>query len=410
MNKLLVQKRSGLWYPDSSSQEAPAVEVTTHLNPKMLDETPRIRALRELRRMITDGVLAVGESVPPEREIAARLGISLSSVQRALKTLEQDGLLVRGRGRERKIAHTQPDESGLLADTVIVMGEEGFNRPIVNPVRGWGAFVAVGALHALGDGGEHTLVIKPQELTRQRMERLLRGRPHGLIIPEVVVAGWDSAFWARLSREANVPVAIYGDEAGGESFDRVAPDHHQGAYELTKLLLSRGRRMILQQMPEVHPRRWMLARRSGYERAMQEAGLTPLPPLYLTLEVGQGQSEAAHRSRVQMTLGALVIASKPSPIDAVMALSDWCVTPLVHALRDWGKTPNQDIDVVGYDDFWEEVKLPADMQPERPLASIDKNNLESGQQLVSLLRDRIAGKLPPEPQCILIPPILKSCE
>lgn len=390
-------------------QETSAVKVTTHLNQKMHDETPRARALRELRQMIHDGVLAVGESVPTEREIAARLGVSLSSIQRALKTLEHDGLLIKGRGRVRKVATPAATEAdaGLLSDTVVVMGEEGFKQPIMGPVRGWGAFVAVGALHALGAGGEHTMVVKPQELTLQRMQRLLTGKPHGMVIPEVAVPNWDYAYWAGLCKEANVPVVLFGDEPGNEAFDRVAPDHHQGAYELTRFLIDRGRRNIVQQIPSLIPRNWVRARRSGYERAMQDAGLTPLPPLDLSLDISAGSEQVVHLSRVQMSLGSLVMASQKIPIDAIMALSDWCITPLVHALRAWGKTPNQDIDIVGYDDFWEEVKLLGEMPPERPLATVDKNNLSCGQTMVQLLHDRIAGKLPPEPQCRLIAPTLK---
>lgn len=45
------------------------------------------------------GVLAPGESLPPERELAARLGVSRDTVREAIKSLSEAGYLVSKRGR-----------------------------------------------------------------------------------------------------------------------------------------------------------------------------------------------------------------------------------------------------------------------------------------------------------------------
>ncbi|MDV3125226.1 GntR family transcriptional regulator [Mycobacterium sp. 21AC1] len=45
------------------------------------------------------GVLAPGESLPPERELAARLGVSRDTVREAIKSLSDAGYLVAKRGR-----------------------------------------------------------------------------------------------------------------------------------------------------------------------------------------------------------------------------------------------------------------------------------------------------------------------
>lgn len=45
------------------------------------------------------GVLAPGESLPPERELAARLGVSRDTVREAIKSLSDAGYLVSRRGR-----------------------------------------------------------------------------------------------------------------------------------------------------------------------------------------------------------------------------------------------------------------------------------------------------------------------
>ena len=45
------------------------------------------------------GVLEPGESLPPERELAARLGVSRDTVREAIKSLADAGYLVSRRGR-----------------------------------------------------------------------------------------------------------------------------------------------------------------------------------------------------------------------------------------------------------------------------------------------------------------------
>src|SRR5688572_10194332 len=52
-----------------------------------------------LLQMIRLGVLAPGESLPPERELAARLGVSRDTLREAIKSLADAGYLVSRRGR-----------------------------------------------------------------------------------------------------------------------------------------------------------------------------------------------------------------------------------------------------------------------------------------------------------------------
>ncbi|MGZ5390796.1 MAG: FadR/GntR family transcriptional regulator, partial [Mycobacterium sp.] len=52
-----------------------------------------------LMQTIRLGVLHPGESLPPERELAARLGVSRDTVREAIKSLSDAGYLVSRRGR-----------------------------------------------------------------------------------------------------------------------------------------------------------------------------------------------------------------------------------------------------------------------------------------------------------------------
>ncbi|HKI91938.1 MAG TPA: GntR family transcriptional regulator [Gaiellaceae bacterium] len=53
----------------------------------------------QLGEAIANGKLAPGDRLPPERELAAELGVSRMTVRQALGALESQGLLVRAQGR-----------------------------------------------------------------------------------------------------------------------------------------------------------------------------------------------------------------------------------------------------------------------------------------------------------------------
>src|ERR1700752_4250546 len=55
--------------------------------------------VERLLQTIRLGVLAPGECLPPERELAARLGVSRDTVRQAIKSLADAGHLMSRRGR-----------------------------------------------------------------------------------------------------------------------------------------------------------------------------------------------------------------------------------------------------------------------------------------------------------------------
>ncbi|TIX84323.1 MAG: PLP-dependent aminotransferase family protein, partial [Mesorhizobium sp.] len=69
------------------------------------DEGPVYRRLADaIAERITAGTLAVGDRLPPQREIARALGINVTTVTRALSTLQQRGLLEARPGRGTTVA------------------------------------------------------------------------------------------------------------------------------------------------------------------------------------------------------------------------------------------------------------------------------------------------------------------
>ena len=82
-----------------------SIKSSIHLAAASLDDQPEVaRALQSLREQITRQLTKHERRLPPERELAAILGVGRSVVRRALDLLEADGLVVRHVGRGTFIA------------------------------------------------------------------------------------------------------------------------------------------------------------------------------------------------------------------------------------------------------------------------------------------------------------------
>ncbi len=77
-----------------------------------------------LIREIASGRLADGERLPPERDMAARLGIAVGTLRRALRDLTEKGLLQRVQGSGNYV-RAQPEMQGVYAFFRIELTEGG---------------------------------------------------------------------------------------------------------------------------------------------------------------------------------------------------------------------------------------------------------------------------------------------
>lgn len=79
----------------------------------MLREIRRTRLyeqiMAQLAELIRQGVLRPGDRLPPERDLAAQLGVSRASLREALQAIELRGLVVRRQGAGTFVAQGSPD-------------------------------------------------------------------------------------------------------------------------------------------------------------------------------------------------------------------------------------------------------------------------------------------------------------
>ncbi|RDH74841.1 FadR family transcriptional regulator [Mycolicibacterium moriokaense] len=119
-----------------------------------------------LLQTIRLGVLQPGESLPPERELAARLGVSRDTVREAIKSLSDAGYLVSRRGRYGGtfLAEALPEPTG---DT------SGVTRAEIDDALRLREVLEVGAARM---AASQTLTAAEREVLWSRM-RAVRGAP-----------------------------------------------------------------------------------------------------------------------------------------------------------------------------------------------------------------------------------------
>ena len=378
------------------------------------NESPRVRSIRQLREWIREGQLPVGEPLPAENELADTLRVSRTTIRAAVKAVEEEGLIQTGGNRRRIVIGEKAGSDSLLADTIAILTHlsEAWPAGVHHPIAtGWERFVQISLIDAIQGASLHALTLHLARLKGEQIRRLVSNPPRGLVLMRPALVTPDMLEISRQLRDHGVPVVAYGYPEG-LGFDCVTSDHAAGCEDLCRWLISQGRRRILRvwehtssqsRVPE-----WRRQRDAGYERAMQEAGLEPIPLLDIpAFPEAFIQSREDFEMRARLILGYLWDHfSGPDPVDAILALTDGPSFAITAACRLLGKEPNRDVIIAGYDNYWQDSPN-RQWEPAGPAVTIDKRNIELGRELMTLLQARADGTLPPEPQVRLLKPVLQ---
>ena len=375
----------------------------------LVNNTPRARVVRHLKEWMEDGRLIAGTRLPPEMQLAGKLNVSRTTIRLALAALNSEGLIA-SENRQWVVKQTVSPSKGLLTDCIaLIIDPPDISVDPLNDLHtvGHEHFTHLGAISAIRRAGYDAFIIHPERLKGDLIQRMIAQRPKGAIILSGVAQDSSGRHIGRALHEGNIPFVVYGDLNRASEMeelatvDTVISDHEAGAYALTKWLISQGRKRILRfwEIPWASGKNkadWLARRNRGYERAMREAGLEPLPALetYEPLYPIVGLSEQEFQFHTRVMAGYLVeYLQGAQPVDAIMAIWDGLVGQVSAALRVHGKEPNQDVLIVGYDNVWEDLHEVQRWEPLGPAATIDKRNTMIGYHLMSLLQERIDGKL-----------------
>ncbi len=368
--------------------------------------SPRAKAIATLREWIEKGRLQPGMPLPSERELCQHIGVGLATVQRALRVLTSEGLIQVRDGHTRLLANAASSTvSAILRQTLMILAPaqaplDGHAQP------GWSEYIGIGAAAAARQAGRGVLSLAPARLLDQPANSMLSVRPSGLLVCEMTGAERQALVdFIRILTREGIPVVVYGDGPLDQEYDRVISDHEAGAYLLTQHLLQRGCRRILPLFENPKDLYWKRGRLAGYARAMRENSLEPLPTLWVE-DIGGHYTVEHFRVKSSYLAGQLVpYLTKSDAIDAIMAGSDGEVFSVAAACRMFGRQPQKDIFLAGYDNYYSDSPE-QEIESSIPSVTVDKQNFLIGQEMVHLLEARIAGTAGEGPQLRLVPPRL----
>lgn len=391
---------------------------------------------KDFRERILSGDLKPGEKLPSFTEMRRQHRVSQATLNRVHGLLEAEGLISRRRGAGTFVcdfsdpsasngANGQKKPVSFLSSAVVILTP--FDKPAAaHRSEGWLEWIAQGANEAVRQTGMHAVSLNP-EITDVEIERLISEKPFGALIPANLTESSTPLDILRKLRAHGIAVVAFGSSPDLAECDHVLSDHENGAYQLTKYLLERGKRRILNVQPNYLSDAWLAQRQAGYERAMHEAGLTSEPALLIPatasllsmnvvalngVEVGDVEPAILEEDRrtfeeqVRSLAGYFVEPMTGSnPVDGLLATTDRETFTLAAICRLYGKDPNTDVLIAGYDNYFADCEEQA-IAPFVPIATVDKNNRALGAAMVQLLLDRVGGRFEDAPQTCIIEPRL----
>jgi LacI family transcriptional regulator len=301
-------------------------------------------------------------------DVAARAGVSTATVSRFLRGQRvRTGEAIRAAIQElnyRPSAAAQSLKSGRTRTIGVVVPD------ITNP---YFAAVVKGMESASRDRGYRILLANSDE-SSEREDDLLADLVHQ--VDGVILAPATEQDQAPLHiRDSGVPVVFVDrDLVGGERFDSVLVDNHEGGRQAARHLLALGHTRIaaVNGGQDTTPGR---GRREGFVAELAAHGVEMAPEHDL---VGDFREHSGY----QLTLGLL---SLPDPPTAIFAANNLMTLGALKALHDMRVDIPRQVSLIGFDDL--------DTGPllRPPLTVVDRPMVEQGVLAMRLLLQRLDG-------------------
>lgn len=305
-------------------------------------------------------------------DISKRLGISVSTVSKALNDYPDVSQETRERVKEaalaldyhpsavaRNLRRGRNDKIGLL-----------INNPISFISEYISEIVAGTAL--IAEESNHNLILYTRAVDHpDRLKRICRARE----VDGLVLIFEPSPAAVNVLENEGMPFIVFGRRIEDPRVSFVAPDNVDGAYRLTQHLIEQGHQRIgfttRPQLGTVSEDRF-----GGYRRALEEAGMDFDAELVVETIIEPGSGRRA--------INALLGLSRPPT--ALFAFYDLMAVDAVQAVQERGLRVPGDIAIAGFDG------LRSSLITTPPITTVQQPLQEMGRRatriLLSLIQDR----------------------
>ena len=336
--------------------------------------TPKYRQILEaLKTDIVSGRYQPGQKLPSETALLKRFETSRITVGRALRELQQAGLIKRRPGSGSYVGTGSDDASGLLFGLLFPNVAD---TEIFGPIQQGMSEAPLASKHALLWGN-----LTPDPATRAHQawelcQQYIRKKVAGVFFAPLERSAESDETNQRiifaLERE-HIPVVLldrcflpYPDRS---RHDLAGIDHRRAGYMITEHLLKLGCRRIAF-FAYSNSASTVAARIAGYREALFVFGLPVEPAMVQSLATGDETEVAQLMERLQP--------------DAIIGANDRTAGHLMHSLIHLGYRIPFDVRMVGVDDVEYAKLLPV------PLTTVHQPCREIGTAAMGAMLERIA--------------------
>lgn len=318
------------------------------------------------------------------KDLANELGVSISTVSRALK--DHYDISPELTKKVKDLAHAwnyrpNPIALGLLKQRTKIIG-------VIVPdiVTHFFSSIFSGIESGAKEHGYHVIISSSQEShakTRESLLNLLDLRADGLIVCLAQDAEDYSDF--DLIQNSEVPLVFFDRVCRTNEFSSVVIDNIEAARELTVHLFQNGYRTIAH---IAGPENLNISREriEGYQKGLLECGLSFKPEHLVHCNLSIDQAGIATEK----------LMSQHDVPDAIFGVNDTVIFSAMKVLKRMGLKVPQDIGLVGFTDEFHATVV------EPNLTAIAHPTFDIGREAVGLLLDEITSRTPkPAKQVVL---------
>ena len=328
-----------------------------------------------LRREIQAGTWKPGGRLPSEAELGSRFAVSRITVSRAVRDLQQAGLVERRAGSGTFIKGSGPATDALTFGLLIPdFGETEIFEPICH-----GMMASPRARdHALIWGSASGAGVSKEEAAWQLCHQYIDRRVAGVFFAPLEQTSDADEWNQRIGRaldEARIPLVLldrtlrpYPDPG---RHDLVGIDNRRAGFVITDHVLKLGCRRIAF-VGALHAAATVDAREAGYREALFEANVPLDGRLVQRLDVDNADEVAA-----------LMTSGSPQ---AIVCANDRTAARMMTTLQRLGRRIPQDVRLVGIDDVDYARLLPV------PLTTLRQPTHQIGDTAMSIMLERVARR------------------
>jgi DNA-binding LacI/PurR family transcriptional regulator len=340
-------------------------------------QIPKYRQVyNSLRAEIAAGAFDSGRRLPSEADLVKTFGASRITVGRALRDLQQEGLVERraGSGTYVRLNRTQAVTGRYLFGLLIPdLGETEILEPIARSLT----TAPAGREHAfLSGGGPADLSPdEKEEAAWERCTQYIERRVAGVFFAPLELTPQKDGMNARITsalEDAGIsivlldrPVVPYGRREG---HDLVGIDNRRAGYQITEHLLRLGARRVAF-VSLLNAASTVDARRAGYREALHRYGAPVEPGLAMELDPAEMGDVAR-----------LMSAASP---DSIVCANDRTAGLVMHTLQSLGYSVPDEVRIVGIDDVHYASLLPV------PLTTLRQPCREIGIAAMAAMLERV---------------------